>query len=201
MIEVPVTSLPPLPCPHQQTRTAPTGGNHGRCGPGIIHAPAASTHRAHHAPGNQGETSRGHPQSRWIGLGTGAPFSTDKMSKTGRHSAARTRSSEPRLDRTFRQSQPLVRAITARVRFQAASQSEPRRQEPRHTHKCRASPRAQTVRVRVEIHRDVIFRGSHGVVSAEVLRDKPKCGRNGQFSRFRRVLICRPAVSASRDPS
>lgn len=163
---------PPSPCPHQQTHSAPTGGEDGRGWPRIIHTPASSAERAHRAPRNQCQTSRGHPQSRWIGLSAGTPFSPHEVGKTRRHSATRTRAAEPRLNRALRQPQPLVRSITAGIRFQAACQSESRRQKHRHADERRASPEAQTPFVRVKIHRIDFFRGRHGVLSGVTHRDK-----------------------------
>jgi hypothetical protein len=191
---------PPSPCPHQQTHSAPTGGDERRCRPRIVDTPTSSAECADGTPRNECQAARGHPQSRGIGLSTGTPFPSHEMRKTRRHSTTRTRAVEPRLNRAFRQPQPLVRSIAAGIGFQAACQSEPRRQEHRQTNEHRPSPGAQTLIVRVKLHRIDFFRGRHGVLSGVTGGDKTECGFGPPIWRFPGVLPRHPALSAVRIP-
>lgn len=172
---------PPSPSPDQQTRSAPGGHQNGSGRPRVIHTPQPAAIRAESAPRNERHTTGCHPEPCRIGLSTGGKVTTHKIGKTRRHSTPRTGAVEQRTNRTFRQPEPLVRSIAARVRFQAPGQSEPRDQKPNQTDQQPTSERTEMRIIQLEFCRGIMFKGRHGVVSGETPWDKTNRPAEAEF--------------------
>lgn len=91
-------------------------------------------------------------------------------------------------------------SVTARVRFQAERQAEPRNQEHRQRDQHSPSEGTERLFVPVSFCREFIFQGRHGVVSGSMTQGKTKRRAERANCRFDSRLGRLPAIFAMRMP-